>query len=176
MNRRYSIIFNSVTGNTRKLAETIREALPQEDCDQFGALEGEVPTSQRLYIGFWTDKGRCNQEITDLLKTLKGKEVFLFGTAGFGGSQEYFDKILSSVQKCLGASNTVIGTYMCQGKMPMQVRQKYEMMENSGMEEAKVKAMLRNFDEALLHPDAEDLKNAAAFAVNVMDRLKNREC
>jgi len=65
---------------------------------------------------------------------------------------------------------------MCQGKMPMQVRQKYEMMENSGMEEAKVKAMLRNFDEALLHPDAEDLKNAAAFAVNVMDRLKNREC
>ena len=52
MNRRYSIIFNSVTGNTRKLAETIREALPQEDCDQFGALEGEVPTSQRLYIGW----------------------------------------------------------------------------------------------------------------------------
>ena len=158
MNRRYSIIFNSVTGNTRKLAETIREALPQEDCDHFGALEGEVPTSQRLYIGFWTDKGRCNQEITDFLKTLKGKEVFLFGTAGFGGSQEYFDKILSSVQKYLGASNTVIGTYMCQGKMPQSVRERYVKMKNSPLPIPNVDKMIENFDTAVSHPDETDLQ------------------
>ena len=82
-------------------------------------------------IGFWTDKGHCNQEITDFLKTVQSKEVFLFGTAGFGGSQEYFGKILSSVQKHLDASNTVIGTYMCQGKMPQSVRERYVKMKNS---------------------------------------------
>lgn len=76
MNRRYSIIFNSVTGNTRKLAETIREALPQEDCDHFGALEGEVPTSQRLYIGFWTDKGNADQATLELLSKLKTRRFF----------------------------------------------------------------------------------------------------
>ena len=48
---RYSIIFNSKTGNTRKLADAIHEALPQENCDLFGAVEGDIPASETLYIG-----------------------------------------------------------------------------------------------------------------------------
>ena len=32
----YSIIFSSVTGNTKKLADTIHETLPQDMCDYFG--------------------------------------------------------------------------------------------------------------------------------------------
>ena len=119
---KYAIVFSSQTGNTKQLAEAVSSVLPQADLCFFGSPSQEALQAERLFIGFWTDKGRCNQEITDFLKTLKGKEVFLFGTAGFGGSQEYFDKILSSVRKCLGASNTVIGTYMCQGKMPQSVR------------------------------------------------------
>ena len=34
---KYSIIFSSLTGNTKKLADTIRAVLPAEDCDYFGA-------------------------------------------------------------------------------------------------------------------------------------------
>lgn len=123
-----------------------------------------VPRHRRLCrqsvfsSAFWTDKGRCNQEITDFLKTLKGKEVFLFGTAGFGGSQEYFDKILSSVRKCLGASNTVIGTYMCQGKMPQSVRERYVKMKNSPLPIPNVDKMIENFDTAVSHPDETDLQ------------------
>ena len=78
------------------------------------ALEAET-----LYIGFWTDKGHADDTLTAFLQTLKGKRVFLCGTAGFGGSAEYFEQILAAVQKSLDESNTVIGTYMCQGKMPM---------------------------------------------------------
>ena len=48
---RYSIIFNSKTGNTRKLADAIHEALPQENCDLFGAVEGDVPASEILDSG-----------------------------------------------------------------------------------------------------------------------------
>ena len=97
---KYAIVFSSQTGNTKQLAEAVSSVLPQADLCFFGSPSQEALQAERLFIGFWTDKGRCNQEITDFLKTLKGKEVFLFGTAGFGGSQEYFDKILSSVQKC----------------------------------------------------------------------------
>ena len=88
----------------------------------------------------------------------KGKEVFLFGTAGFGGSQEYFDKVLSSVQKRLGASNTVIGTYMCQGKMPQSVRERYVKMKNSPLPIPNVDKMIENFDTAVSHPDETDLQ------------------
>ncbi|MFR1372056.1 MAG: hypothetical protein ACLSA0_18265 [Eisenbergiella massiliensis] len=40
----------------------------------------------------------------------------------------------------------------------------------------KIKPLLRNFDEALLHPDSEDLKAAAAFAADIVERIKNDEC
>ena len=155
---KYAIVFSSQTGNTKQLAEAVSSVLPQADLCFFGSPSQEALQAERLFIGFWTDKGRCNQEISDFLKTLKGKEVFLFGTAGFGGSQEYFDKILSSVQKCLGASNTVIGTYMCQGKMPQSVRERYVKMKNSPLPIPNVDKMIENFDTAVSHPDETDLQ------------------
>ena len=43
---------------------------------------------------------------------------------------------------------------MCQSRMPHAVRQRYEAME----ETPRRSAMLENFDQALSHPDAEDLR------------------
>ena len=105
---RYSIMFSSVTGNTRMLAEAIRETLPKENCDYFGVCGGAEAKSELLYVGFWTDKGHADDTLTAFLQTLKGKRIFLFGTAGFGGSAEYFEQILAAVQKSLDESNTVI--------------------------------------------------------------------
>ena len=153
-----AIVYSSRTGNTKRLAEAIEASLQPQGCLYVGPPDEAALAADRLFIGFWTDKGRCNQEITDFLKTLKGKEVFLFGTAGFGGSQEYFDKILSSVQKRLGASNTVIGTYMCQGKMPQSVRKRYVKMKNSPLPIPNVDKMIENFDTAVSHPDETDLQ------------------
>ena len=82
---RYSIIFSSLTGNTKKLADTIRAVLPAEDCDYFGAPKAEELHSEILYIGFWTDKGNADSATLELLSKLRDKKVFLFGTAGFGG-------------------------------------------------------------------------------------------
>ena len=155
---KYAIVFSSQTGNTKQLAEAVSSVLPQADLCFFGSPSQEALQAERLFIGFWTDKGHCNQEITDFLKTVQDKEVFLFGTAGFGGSQEYFGKILSSVQKCLGASNTVIGTYMCQGKMPQSVRERYMRMKAQPEHPANTDALIENFDRALSHPDAHDLE------------------
>ena len=89
---RYSIVFNSPTGNTKKLADTIYAALPKENCDYFGAPKEGGLYSEMLYIGFWTDKGNADKSTLTLLSTLKGKKIFLFGTAGFGGSDAYFQK------------------------------------------------------------------------------------
>ena len=73
--------------------------------------------------------------------------MFLFGTAGFGKSKEYFEMILKNVQNHLDASNCVKGTWMCQGKMPLAIRAKFESNPE----------MLKNFDEALKHPNDKDV-------------------
>ena len=65
---RYSIIFSSVTGNTKLLADALRETLPKDACDYFGASENAPTDSKLLYVGFWTDKGNADNATLALLQ------------------------------------------------------------------------------------------------------------
>lgn len=150
----YAIVYSSRTGNTKALADAIREVLPPEDCCYFGPPDAAALAAQRLYIGFWTDKGTCDGDTAAFLAQLTNQEVFLFGTAGFGGSAECFEQIAHRVETLLPAGVTVLGHHLCQGRMPMTVRQRYAAMEDS----PRRTQMLENFDAALSHPDAEDLR------------------
>ena len=62
------------------------------------------------------------------------------------------------MEHSLDKSNTVFGCYMCQGKMPMSVRQRYESMKKQPIHLPNLDAMIENFDKALSHPDADDLE------------------
>lgn len=165
-NERYSILYSSATGNTRLLAGTIRAALPPELCDAFGAAGETAAESELLYVGFWTDKGNADADTLALLRTLKNKRLFLFGTAGFGIDTAYFDAILARVQAVSDGSNTVIGTYMCQGKMPPSVRARYEAMRALPAPPENLDALIENFDRARSHPDADDLDRLRAAVLH----------
>ena len=154
---RYSIVFSSVTGNTRQLAEAIRESLPETGCDYFGLCSAEALKSEMLYVGFWTDKGNADEASLALLKTLKSKKIFLFGTAGFGISEAYFRRVLDNVRLSIDESNSIVGEYMCQGRMPQSVRERYVALKAQPQHPANIDALIENFDLALSHPDAEDL-------------------
>ena len=132
--------------------------LPHDKCDYFGENDSRVPQSDLLYIGFWTDKGNADHKTLELLAKLKNKKIFLFGTAGFGGSDVYFKKILEQVRQSIDSSNVVIGEYMCQGKMPLSVRERYIKMKESPEHPANLDMLIKNFDCALSHPDREDLE------------------
>ena len=154
----YAIVFSSKTGNTRLLADTLRASLPQNECTYFGAPAPEALEAETLYIGFWTDKGHADDTLTAFLQTLKGKRVFLFGTAGFGGAPAYFEQILGRVRENLAPTVNLLGEYMCQGKMPMAVRERYEKMKQQPNPAPNLDGLIRNFDRALTHPDDHDLE------------------
>ena len=155
---RYSIIFSSATGNTKLLAETVHQALPREGCAYFGPWNREIPVSPVVYVGFWTDKGNADPDTLALLKELRNKKVFLFGTAGFGESPAYFERVLGNVRTALDESNQVIGEYMCQGKMPQAVKDRYLKMKAQPEHPGNIDSLIANFDRALSHPDKEDLE------------------
>lgn len=154
----YSIVFSSLTGNTKKLADVIHETLPKNECDYFGTIEAQVPQSKLLYVGFWTDKGNADHKTLELLSKLKNKKIFLFGTAGFGGSDVYFQKILGQIRQSIDSSNVVVGEYMCQGKMSQSVRERYLRMKENPEHPANLDMLIDNFDRALSHPDMDDLQ------------------
>lgn len=150
---RYAVVYSSRTGNTEQLAQAVREALPGQECLYFGPPDEAALEAQTVYAGFWTDKGSCDEEMARFLKRLTDQRVFLFGTAGFGGAPACFEQILGRVRENLAPTVSLLGEYMCQGKMPQTVRERYETMEAGSHRDA----MLENFDRAKTHPDERDL-------------------
>lgn len=161
-----SIVYSSKSGNTFSVAEKIKENIA--DIEYFGEPAPEAAASDLLFVGFWTDKGKCCKEIEDFLGTLHGKKIALFGTAGFGGDKSYFDKILAAVKEEISGDNEVFEGFMCQGKMPMAVRARYEKMLEKDPENIQFTALIRNFDTALSHPDDADFANAQKWAENIL--------
>lgn len=102
-------------------------------------------------------QGERRQKTLELLKKLRNKRIFLFGTAGFGGSEEYFQSILDRAKQSVDESCSVVGGYMCQGKMPASVKERYLKMKEQPNPPANIDMLIANFDSALSHPDAQDL-------------------
>ena len=161
---RYSIVYSTRTGNTKLLADTVRNALPQDECVYFGAPDARALEADRIYVGFWTDRGSCNQETAAFLKTLDRQQVFLFGSAGFGASAEYFQTVLERTQANLNEKVNVIGTFMCQGRMPITVRERYMEMQKNAVPVPNLDRMIENFDTALSHPNDDDLARLTSIA------------
>lgn len=155
----YTIVCNSLTGNTKMLADRISEILPNDD-----------DNDDIVFVGFWTDKGNADSKTIEYLKLLRNKKIFLFGTCGFGGSEAYFDRILTNVKSNIDSSNEIIGEYMCQGKMPSSVRERYLNMKESDNCPPNIDALIDNFDRALSHPDEKDLEK---LSQKVLQTLTN---
>ena len=94
----YAIVYTSLTGNTARLAQALRDALPAGACLYFGAPDVTALAADTIYAGFWTDKGTCDKPMETFLRSLTDQKVFLFGTAGFGGAPAYFNQILARVR------------------------------------------------------------------------------
>lgn len=135
---KYSILYQSLTGNTWMLSNVIKEILPSEDCTYCGDDEDVSTLASVLLIGYWMDKGTCNSKTKQWLSTLRNKQIFLFKTAGFGGDADYFDQILENVKSNVHSFNSVIGSYMCQGKMSHSVRARYEKMQSQNSNDVTI--------------------------------------
>ncbi|HOO28485.1 MAG TPA: flavodoxin family protein [Lachnospiraceae bacterium] len=167
------VIFDSKTGNTRALAKEFYKCLAcgekeiQELCEETDPEQGEV-----YFVGFWTDRGTCSMEVIDFLSKLQGKYVALFGTCGMGNNPEYYRDIENRVKVWLPEDNQYLGCFICQGKMPIQVRKRYETLLEEGNQREMAERMLRNFDEVMLHPDSDDFKKAAEFVEKVFKKIR----
>lgn len=135
-----------------------------------GRTSSAIPASGTLFVGFWTNQGVADQAAQKLLGQLRNRKIFMFGTAGFGGSEAYFQAILDKTKAFIDDSNTVIGTYMCQGKMPLSVRERYMKMKEQPDHMPNIDAMIENFDKALSHPDADDLVKLANLVSEAIEQ------
>ena len=156
---KYAVIFSSLTGNTKLLADAIKKHFGDDDCSYFGTPINKAIDADIYFVGFWTNKGTCDEVIAKYLKTLNHKKVFIFGTAGFGLDSNYFNSIVDHVKENINDTNKVVGNFMCTGKMQQSVKDRYLANKHSEKPMPNIDLLISAFDEALKHPNKVDLNN-----------------
>ena len=151
------IVCESLTGNTAMLAEALRSHLQAENVSVMTPAQAEPDSSDIFFVGSWTDKGDCAADTAAFLEKLENKQVFLFGTCGFGRSDAYYDAVYRRFADHLNGSNKIIGHYFCQGKMPVSVLRRYEAMKAANPECSRWDESIVNYNEGLCHPNSDDM-------------------
>lgn len=142
-----------------------------ESTSSTSTIATQASEADVVFVGFWCDKGSCSPAVQHFLQGLAGKRVFLFGTCGFGESDEYFAQILDRVRAYLPADAQYIGGAMCQGKMGMGVKRRYEGMLEKDPENAQARMLIDNWNKAQSHPNEDDFSRIAAAAKEALEGI-----
>ena len=86
------IIYDSLSGNTEELAKEIKKEKPSAKLEKI-TTETVSQNDEIYYIGTPIIKGMCTDKIKKILMSLENKKIFLFVTAGYGGSKEYYERL-----------------------------------------------------------------------------------
>ncbi len=166
------VIYDSETGNTKKIANAIFEAIPSADKDIKNIQEidpASLPEYDNYFVGYWLRKGSCSIDLIKFLGSLHHKNVALFGTCGIPQDKSGREAITQRISVWLPDDNTFLGSFLCQGRMPISVRNCCEELR-AKIGDLECQKILDAFDEALLHPDTKDLDNASHFAKEMLEK------
>ena len=167
-----AVYYQSMTGNTEKLAYAIASALPAgTSCEAIEA--GTKSDADLLFVGFWTDKGTCPFDCAEFLSDLDGKKVALFGTCGMESDEAYYNGIISRVSGFIPSEDQLVGSFMFQGQMSSAIKEKYVSLLEKDPDDPRAKKMMEIYEAGIGHPNREDLLHAEEFAGKIYDSLNN---
>ena len=169
---KYLVVYASETGNTQMIANEIYDAIKSRSKEMINIRQWNgTHEAENYFIGFWANRGSCSLEIIDLLSSLHHKNIILFGTCGMSDSDQYYRQIEHTAAAWMSPDNNFLGAYFCQGKMPIQVRQKYEQCRGR-CDDEQIDQMIHNFDKAQQHPDRQDLLKANVFTDRIVRQIE----
>ena len=116
------IIYSSLSGCTKRLAEGIYEELNVEAKEIFDLNDGEpVLDGDIILLGYWVDKGGPNAQMKAFMETVEGKKVGVFCTLGFWADSTHAQSSLHNGVELLKEKNTIIGGYVCNGALSQKM-------------------------------------------------------
>ena len=156
-----AVIYASLTGNTRQVAERIAGAIGADMFDV--ATEPDVSGYDALAVGYWVDKGTAAKPVAEFLPTVHGKKVFLFGTLGAEPDGEHADKCKANVKALVPDDNEVVGSFICQGRIDPKLIEMFKKMP-AGNVHAYTERNAVRYAEAAHHPNEADFVAAESAA------------
>lgn len=161
---KYKIVYESRTGNTAKVAQTIAQIFPGNAVELTDITAQEPSLDGDVYcIGFGVHYNSCPLKILDFLDMLSGKTILFFATCGSEPTEERRKALERNIESFLPDHCDYRGLFLCQGAIPAEGA---EAMRRAAEKAGRgdVIEHLKDFcDASQSHPDESDLQNACRF-------------
>jgi flavodoxin len=165
------IVYSSKTGNTRRLAEGIRQGLVEAGGHElrFSAVEENPDPAGAAWVlvGFWAERGNADQKALEYLKTLEGRRVGLFGTLGAYPDSKHAEDIRQKARALAAEKNTVLGCFLCQGKIDPALTERFKSLPADDPHAMTGERMKRHI-EAAKHPDENDIRAGVSACLSMI--------
>ena len=133
--KKWLIVYSSVTGNTKQIAEAIYDGFGENVADIFAIRdEFNFEDYDNIAVGYWLTRGEPDKMVQELLKKLNNKTVILFQTQGAELNSEHSITAFARAASYLGENCKVLGTFASQAKMliKMILMQRHLVILNVG--------------------------------------------
>ncbi|WP_066891287.1 flavodoxin family protein BilS [Clostridium nigeriense] len=157
------VVYSSLTGNTKKIAEAMYEEINIEKDIYKSNEDFNIENYDFIAVGYWVNKGICDDKIKEILEKVNNKNIILFGTLGAKENGPYYDSIKKRIEELVPENNKILGHFLCQGKINEKLTERYKEMLKNNQGDEHVKEQLKNHEEASKHPDDKDIYNAKMF-------------
>ena len=165
---KWAVIYSSVTGNTRTIAEAIAEQAGDADVFRVQEAPEDLSGYEVVALGYWLRLGQPDPLILKYLPQVHEAHVLFIQPNGTAPKREFVFLCFVCFVFYLGPGCTILGTFGCRGKINPAMLAK---RKNAGPDDPHggPKSMER-WKLASTHPDAQDI----ADAKDLVDRMKHK--
>ncbi|BEU87021.1 flavodoxin family protein [Selenomonas sp. TAMA-11512] len=171
---KWCVIYSSVTGNTKMIAEAIAE---EAGADIFKVQEApeDLSAYDIIAVGYWLRLGQPDPMMMPYLPKIRNKPVVLFQTHGTEPTTEHAITSFARAGHMLGEGCDILGTFGSQGKVNPKLLEKRVKVNTDPDDPHQSKENRERRAKAATHPDAEDIANARALVAKMEKKKLQRE-
>lgn len=157
-----TMLVSSRTGNTRKIADAVKEELVRQGWNVRERSKGEPVETENVIVCFWCFKSRFDPLNAKLLEDMSDKHILVFGTFGGYPESPYGAKVRTNVTADVSERNTCLGVFLSQGKVGTHNIEKRRALPHDDphfLDDAGVARIM----ESQRHPNENDMQRAKEF-------------
>ena len=168
--QKWAIIYSSVTGNTKTIADAMAETL-DGNVDVFRVQDAPEDLSgyEVVLLGYWLRLGAPDPLMLKYLPRVHDARVCFFQTHGTEKASEHAITSFARAGYQLGIGCEILGTFGCQGKINPALLEK---RKNAGPDDPHGGPhSIERWKSAATHPDDADIAAAKAFVAAMQRKL-----
>ena len=175
---KWLIVYSSVTGNTKQIAEAMYGAFAEGEADIISVREIDMISLDDydyIAVGYWLTRGAPDKAVQNFLAELSGKTVVLFQTHGAEVGSEHAVTAFARAAAKLGEGCDVLGTFSSQGRINSALLVRRQNSTDKNDPHAANERNKKRWENAAKHPDENDLQRAKDFVFAMKHKLALRE-